>query len=543
MRTPREDQSAALERLRQSVAAGKNRIVMQAPTGWGKTMLASELVASARAKGKRVLYTVPALSLIDQTLEMFAHQGIDDVGVIQAHHIQTDWSKPVQVASMQTLIRRELPEADVVLIDECHRWFTFYDTWLCDQKWLKVPMIGLSATPWRRGMANYYHELIVAATTQELIARGVLSPFKVYAPSHPDLSGVSTVAGDYHEQQLSAAMQQGALVADTVKTWQELGEGRPTLCYAVDRPHAMHLKEKFEAAGVPCGYQDAYTDEADKKDREGRRTIKRKFHDGTYKVVCNVGTLTTGIDWDVRCISMCRPTKSDMLFVQIVGRGLRTAPGKDFCLVLDHSDNHQRLGFVSDIDVSHTGLCAKKAPVNDNRTESIRLPKECPNCAFLKPPRTAKCPSCQFVAEAVSGIESEEGELRELKARPKVKPTPAAEMTRERKMTFYAELKGYGQMKGFKPGWADNQYREKVGVWPRGFKDVSGIMATSLETLQWIKSCQIAYAKSKGAGERKAWAKPAKAADERKAWAKPAKAADERVEGTLCTYQDMMDFK
>ena len=511
MREARDDQRQAVDRLRASVAAGRNRIVMQAPTGWGKTLLAAEVVDSALSKGKRVLFTVPAIMLVDQTVEMFYAQGIEDVGVIQAQHHMTDWSKPVQVASMQTLVKHNIPEADVVLIDECHRWFKFYDTWLCDPKWLKVPMIGLSATPWRRGMGNYYHELIVAATTQQLIDKGVLSPFKVFAPSHPDLSEVRTVAGDYHEAELSKAMQRGALVADTVKTWQALAEGRPTLCYAVDRAHAMHLKKKFEEAGVPCGYQDAYTTDNDSvnretnEKREGRKSIKRKFHDGTYKVVCNVGTLTTGIDWDVRCISMCRPTKSDMLFAQIVGRGLRRADGKDYCLILDHSDNHQRLGFVTDIDVSHTGLCTSKAPVNDNRTESILLPKECPHCAFLKPPRSAKCPACGFVAEAVSSIQSQHGELRELKAKPKPPPKPGKDMTQQDKLVFYAELKGYGEMKGFKPGWADNQYRDKTGVWPRGVKHVTSIMHTSLETLNWIKSRQIAYAKSREASARRVW--------------------------------------
>jgi superfamily II DNA or RNA helicase len=234
--------------------------------------------------------------------------------------------------------------------------------------WGDVPFIGLSATPWTKGLGAWYSDLIVASTTQDLIDRGLLSDFKVYGPSHPDLSEVRTVAGDYHEGELSAVMSDAKLVADIVGTWIRLAQGRPTLCYAVDRAHAKKLQQQFESQGVKCAYQDAHTNTAE------RLKIKTYFHSGDYKVVCNVGTLTTGIDWDVRCISMCRPTKSDMLLTQIIGRGLRTAREKDYCLVLDHSDNHQRLGFVTDIDVSYTRLHDGRAPHTIGRTQGMGCP-------------------------------------------------------------------------------------------------------------------------------------------------------------------------
>jgi superfamily II DNA or RNA helicase len=313
-----------------------------------------------------------------------------------------------------------------------------------------------------------------------------LSDFKVYAPAHPDLTCVRTSCGDYHEGDLSRAMNKDVLVADTVQTWLKQADWRPTLCYAVDRLHAKHLQQQFQAAGVPCGYQDAYTKDAE------RKQIKKDFHAGALKVVCNVGTLTTGIDWDVRCISLVRPTKSQMLFVQIIGRGLRTANDKDHCLILDHSDNHLRLGFVTDIDASHTELLSGKTPVSDTK-DRIRLPKECPKCAFLKAPGTARCPVCGFVAIAHSKIEPTPGELKELKR----KKRDGEPMTMANKLIFFAELKGYAQMHGYKPGWASNKYREKTGVWPdHSIADTSPIRQISAETLSWIKSRAIAWAKS-----------------------------------------------
>jgi DNA repair protein RadD len=122
-------------------------------------------------------------------------------------------------------------------------------------------------------------------------------------------------------------MDKDALVADVVDTWLQRAEGRPTFCFAVNRVHANHLQQKFLAAGVQAGYVDAYTD------KDERREVARQFHAGEIKVVCNVGVLTTGIDWDVRCIILARPTKSEMLFVQMIGRGLRTADGKNDCLI------------------------------------------------------------------------------------------------------------------------------------------------------------------------------------------------------------------
>ena len=502
-RTLRDDQAMALQTLRESVKAGNRRICLQAPTGYGKTVLAGAMVSNVQAKKKKLMFTVPAISLIDQTVDMFARQGILDVGVIQAKHHMTNWDMPIQVCSVQSLMRlKTLPTVDLVLMDECHTWFTFYEKWLGTPndrrpEWQNVPVIGLSATPWRKGMGAWFDHYVKASTIRQMIDAGNLSDFRVYAPSHPDLSNVRTLGGDFQQDELSVAMQENGLTADIVETWIRLGQQRPTLCYCVDRAHAMKIKLQFEAAGIPCGYQDMKTSDAD------RARLRREFHNGQLKIVCNVETLTTGIDWDVRCIIMARPTKSDMLFVQIVGRGLRPAPPdsppKDYCLILDHSDNHLRLGFVTDIDESYTGLHDGKAPRHDNRISEIRLPKECKQCGYLKLPKMALCPACGTVAKVVSKIEPEPGELRELKPKPKpaYDPNDAKLWKYNDKAIFYAELRGYEMMRGYKQGWASNQYRDRIGVWPA--PDMKNVlpMTPKPSTASWIKSRQIFWAKSR----------------------------------------------
>lgn len=478
-------QDRAIDLLRQSLASGHKRPMLQSPTGSGKTVIGAAIVEGALRKGNPVLFVVPFLSLVDQTVERFAEQGIHSVGVMQGYHPATDGDQPVQVASVQTLMRRKIPQAGIVLIDEAHRWFDFYGRWMSDHEWEKVPFVGLSATPWAKGLGRYYDDLLIPTTTKELIAEGYLSPFKVYAPAHPDLSGVKTVAGDYHEGQLSDAMSQPVLIADTLATWLKLGEDRPTLCFAVDRAHARKLADQFEAADVPTGYVDMDTP------LEERQRIGERLKTGQIKVVCNVYTLTTGVDWDVRCIILARPTKSEMLFTQIVGRGLRTAPGKRDCLILDHSDTTLRLGFVDDIHHDQLDGGTHQKSTSARKEREAPLPKECSACSYLKPAGIRKCPQCGFEPERQSALEERSGELVALKG----KRTSPKLATQEERQKFYSMLVWRQRDRDYKPGWVAAMYKEKFGEWPRALRETPVEPDTLF--LNWIKSRQIAFAKSK----------------------------------------------
>jgi superfamily II DNA or RNA helicase len=405
-----------------------------------------------------------------------------DIGVMQAYHEMTNWDMPLQVASVQTLQRRTAPPADLVIIDEIHHFFRYYEKWLLDPKWKDVPFIGLSATPWTKGLGAWFQKLIIASTTQELIDEGILSGFRVFAPAHPDLRGVRTLGGDYREDDLERAMDQRHLVADVVETWLRLGGHRPTFCFCVNRCHAKHVQEQFLARGVNAGYQDAFT-----KDDE-RLALKWKFHSGEIEVVCSVGTMIVGIDWDVRCISVARPTKSLMLHCQMIGRGLRTADGKPDLIILDHSDNTLRLGFVTDILFEELDDGTKKVSA---KTDNIRLPKECPQCHFLKPPKTLECPSCGFKTQPVLDVVVEKGDLFELK------PTPKSNKAKDQfsEPEAYSGLLWYAQYKGYSRGWAFHKFVELFSHPPTGLHVTPSPPDQRLS--KWIRSRMIAWAHSK----------------------------------------------
>lgn len=475
-------QQTAIAMLRHSFGpAQKRRPVLQLATGAGKTRIAAEIVNMALAKGNAVAFTVPAISLIDQAVEAFEGEGIARINVMQGNHPRRDRFARVHIVSVQSLARRDRPDVGLVIVDECHLRHRVLTKWMKDEP--NLPFVGLSATPWARGMADDWDDLLRPVSMQELIDAGFLSPFRVFAPSHPDLRTVRTLAGDYHEGDLAAVMSDNRLVADVVTTWKQRAAGLPTLVFAVDRAHAETLQGQFAASGVAMGYCDAYTD------RVARKVLFDRMARGEIAGICNVGTLTTGVDADVRCVVIARPTKSEMLFCQQIGRALRTAPGKSHAVILDHADNHARLGFVTDIQHDRLLSGTDKAPATA-REKGEATPKECPKCGALRKGR--ECLACGFVAQRVSEVEPEAGELVEVKARK-----PKAAMVDKQAFWSMAQHVDAERGKGGKLALA--LYKAKFGVWPRGLDDAR--RQPDAEFLSYERSRRIArsFAKRRAA--------------------------------------------
>jgi DNA repair protein RadD len=257
--------------------------------------------------------------------------------------------------------------------------------------------------------------------------------------------------------------------------------GRPTLVFAVNRAHAKHIQEKFAEARITAGHIDCETPAFE------REEIRKKFACGEFKIVCNVDVLTLGVDWDVRTIVLARPTKSEMRYVQAIGRGLRPAKDKDHCLILDHSDTTLRLGFVSDIH--HNELDDGKIRLQKRNKDNIKLPKECPQCAYLRPAGINKCPNCGFEARPVNTVRVVDGELYELDGKNK---QPIIKRTE-----IYGMFKQICLDRGNKPGRAWHLSTEYFGQKPLNLEyNNAQPREPSGEVLRWEKSRRIAWAKT-----------------------------------------------
>ena len=446
----RDHQVRALDMLQSALDRGKKRIIIQAACGFGKTLIASRIIEAARERGETAIFTVPALSLLDQSVAAFEAEGLTGIGVIQGSHPRTNPAAKIQVASVQTLARRRIQHADIVLVDEVHIRSKVIEDLIKHRP--DITFIGLSATPWTEGLGSLWQEMVVPIQISELIEKGYLSEFKVFAPSVPDLSGVKVVAGDYKNDQVSEVMQGHALMANVVQTWLERGENRPTILFGSNCAHAKELHTKFENAGVAAAYVDGMTDLIE------RKLIEDRFHAGEIRVVCSVRTLSTGIDWNVSCLIDAAPTRSTILHVQKIGRGLRVNEGTEDCLILDHAGNSLRLGLVTEINRTALDAGPLSKMVKVERAE--KLPKPCPSCEVLF--TGVICPSCGFEKQPQSGVEVADGELVELT--PELRPDLSASMVE--KQTFLNMCNYQAEARGTSPSYAQVLYRERFGVWP-----------------------------------------------------------------------------
>lgn len=452
-------QSKAIELLRHSLRTGHRRPILQLPTGAGKTRIAAEIINKALIKENRAIFVIPRLVLIEQTVAAFEREGIWNIGVIQGQNFRTNPNAPVQIASEQTLRRREIPPADVVIIDECHIRSEAINGWIAEPEWQGIPFIGLSATPWAKGLGKTYDDLLMPVSIQELIGDGYLSTFRVFAPPAPDLTNVRTVSGDFHETDLSDVCDTKELVADIVKTWFEKGENRPTLCYGIDRKHAQHLEERFAEAGVRVEYIDCDVKMYD------REEIFERFRAGETKIISNVATCDTGLDLpSVSCVIDARPTRSRIRFVQTIGRGLRPAEGKDHLIVLDHAGNHRRLGLITDIGCGELDDGENGRAYDRDGRVAVPTIKLCPDCNCVLPPRARECPACGFVILAVTPIVERIGELVELGC---IDPGGSG-VTNAIKRHWYGAFLWICDERGKSRGWAFHLFLEKFKEKPHG---------------------------------------------------------------------------
>lgn len=449
-----------------------NRVMVQAATGAGKTIIGCKgLIEPVVAAGGRAVFVAPWTPLIGQTSAKLDEIGIKDHGIIQGNHWRTRYNASVQVASRDTLINR-LPsmhkDIDLLVCDEAHHVTEDNTFGKIIAHWPNAKIVGLSATPCRldgAGLGNVFDRMVQAPDIADLIEMRFLKPPVAFIGPPVDLRGVRKTGGDWNRKQLANAMVKQKLVGDMIAEWKRHADGRPTIGFAVNIDSSKHYVEMFNAAGIPSAHVDKDTPESE------RVRIMRDFRAGRYLVIWNVAILTEGFDCPcVSCVILARPTESESLCLQMVGRGLRPAGGMaepgEHCVILDMAGCTERHGKATDRRdwTLDAGIVKGSAKV-----------KKCPNCGCCPPATVPVCPSCGFTMRGGDG--DEQGEMfrtptiyvgddtRLVRADGDVAKAPV-EGTPER-CSFFKNIAEKAHRDGWKPVAVNMAFQRRFGSFPK----------------------------------------------------------------------------
>lgn len=456
--TLRDYQATAGDDLRAAYRNGAKAPLLVMPTGAGKTVLFTYIASQGAAKGSRILLLAHRRELIGQISRALSHWQVPH-GLIVADRAET--GQPVQVASIPTLARRLYPgkyRFDLVVIDEAHHAVagSGLGAILADQATAR--RLGVTATPCRldgKGLGvsagGYFDTLVTGPSVLELIEQGYLAAPVVYAPPEPvSLDGLKVRMGDYVIKELEGKMDQRPLTGHAVTHYGRICPGQPALAFCVTVAHAEHVAEQFRTAGYSAAALSGDTPD------EVRDRMIRDLAQGRLQVLTSCNVVSEGTDIPVVSAAiLLRPTASYALAMQQMGRVLRTHPGKDKAIILDHAGNTRRHGLPTEPQLwTLNGAKKKEWLPGESRV------KECPECQAQLALATRTCPECGTELWTAAAPETVPAELEAVDA-VAVSQQRCAE---ERAARTLADLKRLAKQRGYKSGWAWHRWQERLAL-------------------------------------------------------------------------------
>jgi len=485
----REHQLEVVQKLNEGFANGHTRQLLYAPTGFGKTEVAMAIMKAIADTHKKTAMVLDRIVLVNQTSARLARYDIEH-GVMQSGHWRWRPHERIQVCSAQTLEKRKNnPDIDLLIVDECHVLRRSTVEFMKANP--QIHVIGLTATPFTKGLGDIYSHVVGASPTGELIKKGWLVPLKVFIAKEIDMAGAKKVAGEWSADEVSTRGMKivGDVVSEwTKKTYEIFGKPVKTIVFCAGVEHGRALEKRFEEAGFN------FKSISYKEDDDYKRMTIEDFSKPDTEIHGLIATdiLTRGFDvTDVMIGVSARPfSKSFSSHVQQMGRVMRSHEGKEFGVWLDHSGNFLRFRpdwdriFDFGVEELDGGLTekAKKEP-----TEKEKVEAKCPSCGALWIWKSDECGECGHVKKKVAQIQVVDGEMQELEFQNS--------QLNVNNRDFYAELRFYAMSRGYKDGWAAYKYKEKFGVFPNNLP--KNVKPVSQQTMNWIKSRMIAYSKSK----------------------------------------------
>lgn len=481
-------QANILENLRRGFASGKRAQILYAPTGAGKTEMAIELLRATKIKGNKAAMILDRIVLCDQTSRRLEKYSIDH-GVMQAGHWRYRPHEYIQVCSAQTLEKRgDFPGLQLLIVDEAHQ--TRQQTIEFIKGNPDVKVIGLTATPFTKGLGKIYDSVVSSISTKELVDQGVLVPLRVFIAKEISMEGATKVAGEWSAKDVTerGVKITGDIVEEWIKKTHEVfGRPRKTIVFCAGVDHGAHLSKKFAEQGynfISISYKD---------DDDFKKQVIEDFSRPDTEIHGLIATdiLTKGFDVpDVMIGVSARPfSKSLSSHIQQMGRVMRSnqadPESKKFALWLDHSGNYIR--FRQDWeDIFENGvnqLDDGKEKARPEPTEREKKEAKCPVCEAYFPAYMDVCGHCGHVRQRRNAVSVLPGQMEELKT-----------MSRENRQKWWSMLQWYVQFDGKKPGWAYHTYKEKFGVEPKNLS--SQITTPDMEVAKFIEAKKRAYIKS-----------------------------------------------
>lgn len=393
--TPRPDQVDVYQRLRREIAVGHRRVLVRAPTGWGKTTLVSMIAEGASDRKRRTWVLTHRRELVQQVRGRLEQNGVR-CGVIQAGLPMED--APAHAVSIDTVRSRLhlLEKPDLVVVDECHHIAAA--TWSKVVEWCDATMVGVTATPFLGDgrPLPFFTSAVDAPPARALVGPGLpLVDPEIYAGPSPILSGVKIKANDFVIGDL--AVEASKVVGDVVSTWMRRSRGLRTIAFAVNIEHSLQMVAEFRAAGIAAEHVDGSTP------ADVRAGIFLRLAAGETLVVSNVGIVTEGFDCpNVESVILARPTRSLILYLQMIGRGLRAATGKKRAIILDHGMNAPRHGhpFLERPLSLAQRVQVQKAPEESIATGDAALMRVCAECLRCNDDDATSCAFCGAALKA-----------------------------------------------------------------------------------------------------------------------------------------------
>lgn len=317
------------------------KVMMQLPTGGGKTAVFSQIANHYLSQGRSVLVIAHREELILQARSKLRKITGMQPGIVKAGHDLT-LDAMVQIASIQTLAARNSLELkpELIIVDEAHHAPSrSYRNVL--RRFDGAELLGVTATPWRADRKGFpdFDELVCGPTVRELIKDGWLCAYRLFGDPNPMPADVKRVGGDFSISQLAQRNNIKTLSGQIVSTWQEHSPGKKTLVFAINVDHSKAIAARYNAAGIKAVHLDATAKQCD------RAQVLKDFENDKIQVLTSVGLFSEGLDIpSLEVVQVARPTQSLALWLQMAGRALRPCAGKVEALIIDHTDNWRRLG-------------------------------------------------------------------------------------------------------------------------------------------------------------------------------------------------------